>query len=436
MADIIPTQEEQRLLDLLTPEWWNTHATKRAIQGTSIGKASLTASGIVCGLSLVGSVTRKEIMSERGVDRFRLLLDVEDGHFLSVLSAGRETALELVIRTRSVTDTIDMHWHPGITSIGIDTVTGEEIHVPDETHILVSGMTGSGKSWAARPVIAAKALDPNWDILFVDPKGDEANIIRHVAETATTPYEIADMFDEADGIFQRNTAIMKRAGVNSWNDSLGKRTLLVVDEGREALNHLTSMDELRKAAAKEADEYNPLDANLRRMAVNLSAMARTKGIILLWETQYPIVSENKAGSGGLDRGINPNLDFRFSLRVAKRDHAQTAMGDADMYPAHKIPASLRGHGYWMDPTRQPNLIRTWTVPNEMIENFKSVTGAVPDGGFTPYGAVVMALSQGGLWTPDRLVGESGCGTRQAQLLLDTLVRNGDAVREDGAYRRL
>src|SRR5690606_7000978 len=115
---LTPTDEEERLLEQLTPEWW-------------------TANGMKDVLITRSEMTREKLEDKR--DRLRLILDVEDDHPLVILPGGRARRAKLAVRTRRVTEEMDMLWHPGRRGLGADSVTGETVDIPFTSQLQVSG---------------------------------------------------------------------------------------------------------------------------------------------------------------------------------------------------------------------------------------------------------------------------------------------------------
>ena len=107
MTELIPTSEEERLLDILNNEWWQKHAPLRQIPPVEILTVELTPSGIICVLELKGKSDLGVVA--KALPRIRALLDVEDSTMTSISPGGRGSVIRLSIRTRLVTDTLDMH---------------------------------------------------------------------------------------------------------------------------------------------------------------------------------------------------------------------------------------------------------------------------------------------------------------------------------------
>ena len=442
MADIIPTTEERRLLSILNDGWWQQNAPARGIKDTRISDGKLTEAGITSVIELPGKTTPETL--KREVPLLRTMLRVKDDDLLVIAPGGDASRVQLAVRTRRVTDTFDMHWHPGVTSLGVDTVTGKEVHLPLHSQIQISGAKGSGKSWAMRPLMAAAYCSPLYEMVYIDPKMVEGVIWKNLIRTAIGSDEIPETLDWVDEEMVRRSHLMAARNATVWDpETMGPYLIVIVDEGRDTLSTLRLQEKqyaklARMASKEEGVEDLDLTPGMLKL-IRASSMGRAWGVFVWWATQYPIVS---GANPGIDTNIDANADWRFSLRVAKEQHARVALdADAD-YGPHLIPATHanRGHGYLGG--HGPNLIRTWTVTDAMVRSLKdrpmipSSAPLVPGkdiAAYTPMDAARLALRQGGAWTSFRLAKATGCGTSEAKLLLDALVRNKEAVRQGDNY---
>src|SRR5581483_3728755 len=69
---LVPTVEEQHLLDRLQPEYWAEHAEERGLDGTLTGRPELTPAGIVVAVRLDGKWTAADL--RRSEENIRALL--------------------------------------------------------------------------------------------------------------------------------------------------------------------------------------------------------------------------------------------------------------------------------------------------------------------------------------------------------------------------
>jgi S-DNA-T family DNA segregation ATPase FtsK/SpoIIIE len=354
------TLEERQLMERLDPAFWVAHASDRGLDGTVTTPPQITVGGIQCDVRLDGKWTVKA-MNEKA-DSVRNLLGARTALRMRITSGTRGGWAKITLATRSAADHTSSAWTPALmpadrsmVSLGLDTETGETVHIPFDERLLVAGASGTGKSWSTRPLLAHAHL--NGDLIVIDGKGEEANIWEKVCRVAIEADEIEAAIDEVHAEMMRRKSVMKRRGISVWD---GTQLTLLVDEGQVVL-----------AMVKD-------DKDRLQRLIELSSLGRSRGIVLWWATQKPIMSGNSAGVHNL---IAPNLLTRFSLRVADQQEAQTALDDCADYAPHKIPPdrSYRGHGYLKGYGSR--LIRTWTLDDDGIRRLPQKSWS--KGGPTP-----------------------------------------------------
>ncbi|WP_133243205.1 MarR family transcriptional regulator [Streptomyces scopuliridis] len=333
-----PTQEESEILARLQPEHWTEHAPGRGLDGTVTGRPELTASGIAVQVRLDGKWTPGKLDDAMG--NIRALLGCRTALRMEIRAGERGGWAVLTLRTRLAADGARMDWAPTAVGIGLDTVTGEPVEIPLDNRLTVAGASGSGKSWSSRPHMAAAHRAGH--LVFVDGKGEEATVWEKVCRVAVEPEEIRTAVAEVHAEMNRRKADMKRRGISVWD---GPQLTLFVDEGRVIL------------ALK--------DKKLTQQLIDISALGRSRGVVLWWATQYPVTSGD---APGIHAQIAANTDSRFALRVKNLTHAQVALDDDADYGPHLIEASkkMRGHGYLGG--HGPRLIRTWTMTDAMVKS--------------------------------------------------------------------
>lgn len=428
---LIPTDEEKRLLACLTTTWWE----RRGMKGVRVIKSSMTKAGVVAEVELTSRDFPREKL-ETSIDQLRLALDVEDDHPLVVMSGGRATRAKIAIRSRRVTEEMDMLWHPGRGSLGVDSVTGETIDIPFQSQLQVSGAKGSGKSWAMRPLMAKAVLMPNISPVFADPK-----IVEGTLWQGLMPVHFPDTFEElldcAEADMVDRASIMQREKSTVWRPEFGPYKLYIVDEGREMLGTVNRIDAMNKKAQargrsgeEDEPEISPKERDCLSKLLMISSMGRAWGVFLWWATQYPIVSGKNPG---IDTNIDANCDFRFSLRVSKAAHSAVSLGEDADYGPHRLTAHNRNRGFGYLGGHGPSLIQTWTVTDEMIGLL-----ARPDRGLGRYPRDValqaLRAQPGAMWTPSLLTSHTGCGTIQAARFLRSFTDEGLAIADGQGFR--
>lgn len=429
---LVATEEELRLLNLLTPGYWNPNATRRGLREVTLVESELTQSGVVAVLSLDGRDSIDELRKRHKV--IRAMLDVLDTDLSDLAPSGRSSKVLYSVRTRYVTDELDMFWHPDITTLGLDTVTGEEVDVPRNERLLVGGTSGSGKSWSTRALMARAVVHPDEELGgFIDGKGEEATVWRGICPCAVTHEEIIEMIEREHARMEDRAAQMAKLGISKWDLSLGPRRLLPIDEGYSVLQAVLDEDKRRGKAPKGDEEYTFLegpDKSVMQKLTELSSQGRSREIIIMWMTQNPLRSGDDRG---ITSGIRTNFDYSFCLRVNTPQNTDTVLGQGAGVEPHFLPRGprFRGHGYLN--THGPNLVRTWTVTDEMVALL-----ALPDHGRGKYPRDVAIRALKGqpqaVWTPDLLASQTGCGTHQASKFLRSFARAGIVVADGENYR--
>lgn len=419
MTELTPDAEEARLLSILNDEWWQKRAPSRGVKNTSIEEARLTKSGVVTKLLLDRDMTMERL--ERMLPQIRTLLDIQDEHQTDLLEGGRASKVALAIRTRRVTDTMDMTWRPGIETLGVDTVTGKEVDIPHDYRLLIAGASGSGKSWATRPLMARSVVRPDREVILIDGKGEEATVWCDVCRTAVEPYEIIELIDELHDDMWRRKNILKRHGLSVWDTRLGPEREIFVDEGRVVLAILSLHD---KGIGKPEEGEEPITPSLQKL-IDLSSLGRSRGIVLNWATQYPTTSGQNPG---IDPQININVDVRFCLRVKSEQQARVILDDDANYGPQNIPTrkEMRGHGYKGE--HGPTLVRTWTVTDETVRSLKDYGRSGADLPPSPPpviddGLVRQMLGTSEMLTAAQIASQHGGDAKAvAKILTDLMVR--------------
>ncbi len=320
--------------------------------------------GIRCEIRLDGTWTVKTLADK--ADSVRALLGARTALRIRITSASRGGWAVLTLATRSAAAGVSSLWTPDhipsdplTMSLGLDTETGDEVLIPFDERLLVSGASGTGKSWSFRPLIATAHL--RGDAVLIDGKGEEANVWEPVLRVAVESGEITGAVDDAHAEMTRRKVDMKKRGISVWD---GRQLTVVIDEGQVILA-LIMKDKER----------------LQRL-IELSSLGRSRGVVLWWATQYPLTD---GGAPGVHKLIAPNLLTRFSLRVAGTTQAQVALDDCAHYAPHQIPdgREYRGHGYLKG--YGPRMLRTWTLDDAGVRALpKSIwTPAQSTGGQSP-----------------------------------------------------
>ncbi|MDH6518184.1 hypothetical protein M2163_004833 [Streptomyces sp. SAI-135] len=419
--------EERQLMERLDPTYWVEHAPDRGLAGTVTTPPAIEPGGIRCEIRLDGQWTVKALVEK--TDSVRALLGARTALRIRITSASRGGWAVVTLATRSAAAGVSSLWTPDripsdplMMSLALDTETGDEVLIPFDERLLVSGASGTGKSWSFRPLMATAHL--RGDLLLIDGKGEEANIWEPVCRVAVEQDEITNAVDEAHAEMTRRKTDMKKRGISVWD---GRQLTVVVDEGQVILALIT----------KDKDRLQRL--------IELSSLGRSRGVVLWWATQYPLTD---GSAPGVHKLIAPNLLTRFSLRVAGTTQAQVALDDCAHYAPHQIPdgREYRGHGYLKG--YGPRMLRTWTLDDAGVRTLpKSIWSPAPSTGGqpprTPLHLVKNTPAPSGAATNrDKVLGAVQAGARTAKDVADTTGLNKGTVSREikaltahGALRR-
>ncbi|MEU8770229.1 ATP-binding protein [Streptomyces griseus] len=418
--------EERQLMERLDPAYWVEHAPDRGLSGTVTTPPTVEPGGIRCEIRLDGTWTVKTLSDK--ADSVRALLGARTALRVRITSASRGGWAVVSLATRSAAAGVSSLWTPDripadplMMSLGLDTETGDEVLVPFDERLLVSGASGTGKSWSFRPLIATAHL--RGDVVLIDGKGEEANIWENVCRVAVEADEITTAVDDGHAEMTRRKHDMKKRGISVWD---GRQLTVVIDEGQVILA-LIQRDKDR----------------LQRL-IELSSLGRSRGVVLWWATQYPLTD---GAAPGVHKLIAPNLLTRFSLRVAGTTQAQVALDDCAHYAPHQIPdgREYRGHGYLKG--YGPRMLRTWTLDDTGVRALpKSIwTPGNPTNNQTapaPLRLVKNTAPSGIASNRDKVLGAVQAGSRTAKEVADatglnkgTVSREIKALTTSGALQR-
>lgn len=337
--------EEQRLVGRLDPGWWEEHAEARGLAGTLPTPVEVTSSGLVTHIRLDDRWTPPKFRDK--ADEVRALLGARTDLRMEIKSGSHGDRATLTLRTRSAADGISLDgWYPG-APWGIDTVTGGPVMVPLGRRMLVTGTSGSGKSWSTRPLLAEASEYTDHRLVVVDMKQVEARNWEHRARTASTPDDILEVSDELLAEMHERLSLIPRGEDVIKISPDRPRITVFVDEGAEAIAAAKTKTD------KDGPDYGRIIENLRTLA----RMARAAEIILIWATQKSTMS----GDGhGIDSQIAAQITYRASLAVSTAGEAMVTFGQDAIekgWLAHELPMpgyALLRHG----PKAKPHHIKT------------------------------------------------------------------------------
>nr|WP_173288080.1 FtsK/SpoIIIE domain-containing protein [Streptomyces sp. x4(2010)] len=340
--------EERRLAERLDPSYWVQHADERGLSGTVPSPVQVTPAGLVSHVRLDGRWTPRTFAQR--LDEVRALLGARSDLRIEITRGSHGDRATITLRTRSAADGVDLSgWEPG-APWGVDTVTGEPVHVPLGRRVLVAGTSGAGKSWSTRAILAEASETEDHRLVVIDPKRVEAVNWQHRARVAVTPDEVLQVTDELYAEMIDREQLIPRGQDVIAISAARPRITVFVDEGAEVI------------AMAKAKGYDRIIENLRSIA----RRARAAEIILIWATQKPTMS----GDGhGIDSQIAGQITYRASLALSSAGESRVVFGDDAHergWHAHDLPmpgyALLRSH-----PKAKPHHIRTRAMsPQDVI----------------------------------------------------------------------
>lgn len=244
--------------------------------------------------------------------------------------------LDLIGHQLRTTDVIDGWRSPSRRTTAMLGVTADGPLSLDLTadgpHVLVAGMTGSGKTGLLQTLIASLAIAQHPDRLnfvLIDYKGDSA-----FQDCARLPHVVGKVTDLTPPLVER-ALISLRAELarrkvllaeTAVSDIDGYVELSVREPSRPTLPRLVLViDEFAELARELPDFIDGL--------VSIAQLGRSLGVHLVLATQRP--------SGVLSPAIRANTNIRIALRVADPADSVDVVGSAD---ASTIPAGRPGRG--------------------------------------------------------------------------------------------
>ncbi|MEV5167730.1 MarR family transcriptional regulator [Streptomyces werraensis] len=356
-----PTAEESALLKRLQPQHWKEHAEQRGLAGTLTGRPRLTEAGIVCAVRLDGTWTTTKLRSAE--DHIRALLGARTSLRMQVKAGKQGGWAELILRTRSAADGDDLTWTPERRSLGIDTVTGEQVTVPLGERLLIAGRSGAGKSVASRPLLYDASEGPTNALVIIDLKRVEGRLWDHRARVASTPHEVIDVTDELETEMLDRLSILPK-GQDTWTPTADRpRITVVVDEGAEVM---TAADSVPYEVEAGEGKTRTIKRSALPALESIARMGRAACIDLWWMTQKPTIND------GIPKQIAPQIGVSICLAVRTPAEARVVLGEdaqAKGWNADELP--VPGVALIRDGKRKPDPVKVRYMD-------KAVVIALPD----------------------------------------------------------
>lgn len=351
-----PTPEERALLGRLQPEHWREHAEQRGLAGTLTARPTLTESGIVCAVRLDGTWTATKL---RGAsDHVRALLGARTDLRIETKAGKKGGWAELTIRTRSAADGDDLLWTPERRSLGVDTVTGEQVTVPLGERLLIAGRSGAGKSVASRPLLYDASEGDTTALVIIDLKRVEGRLWDHRARVASTPEEAIEVVDELEAEMHDRLDVLPK-GQDTWMPTAARpRITVVVDEGAEVV---TAADKVEFIEYDDKGKPHVTKRSALPGLESLARMGRAACVDLWWMTQKPTIGD------GVPKQISPQISTSICLAVRTPTEARVVLGEdaqAKGWNADELPAP--GVALIRDGKRGPDPVRIRYMDKDVV----------------------------------------------------------------------
>ncbi len=237
------------------------------------------------------------------------------------------------------------HLQQGQLHLGRDVATGDDLWLalPDLTHTLIAGETGSGKSsWIVSLIEGLRAQGQACEHLYLcDLKQVEFARYAGTAANITVVDERDALFDIVERVHDTMLERLSRAKQTGYRDSSEPLIVLIIDE----FANLMLMESWLDGDAKKQHKRT-----ISRL-VDLGMRARSANIRLVISLQHPI-----------DRHIPSALKFncpsKLLFRVSSRTYTALMFGDADDALFRTHPRDLLpGQAYYQRPGQPPRLLQ-------------------------------------------------------------------------------
>ncbi|MGE3448699.1 MAG: FtsK/SpoIIIE domain-containing protein [Microbacteriaceae bacterium] len=223
--------------------------------------------------------------------------------------------------------------HDGLR-VGVDAFNGRPLRWPlGHTHMLIAGVTGSGKSTVLRGLLSHAAARPDIVVVGIDLKAVElapwaprlsALAVEHPDARALLHVVVDELRGRRD--------VLRARRATSWDPAWGPWIVVAVDELAEVLE-----------PASSSKAHKDLAVDCIASLVSIARLGRALGVLIVGATQRPD-AETMTGQ------MRSQFDTIVGLRVRRPEDSRIiAAGAADltMLRAHEavyvrpVPAPLR-----------------------------------------------------------------------------------------------
>jgi len=194
------------------------------------------------------------------------------------------------------------------------------VTIPIGAHVLIAGVTRSGKSGVLNSIIGSLARRSRFELRGIDLKfGVELEAWRPILrELATTPAEAWRLLGRVELDVERRAEVLKSRGQRRWHPQLGPFSYVLVDEVAELVTCRAKRDRL--------------DSLMRR--------SLALGVVFVLSTQYPTVEV-------ISSQARAQCEVIVCLRLTRIEHARVVLGPRAVREGldpTKIDPAERGRG--------------------------------------------------------------------------------------------
>lgn len=202
-------------------------------------------------------------------------------------------------------------------------------NITEQTHTIIAGSTGSGKSVVIEGIISTLLYKPPnlARLILIDPKRCELSQFARLPHTlmhASKTNDIVKALDLATTIMERRYTTLEQSRRKRWMQSDGPELYIIVDEFADIVI----------TARRETE----------RKFLRLAMLGRAAGIHLIIATQRPT-------SDIITGAIKTNIDCRLALRVPT---AQDSRNILNTNGAEQLPQY--GKGFYLTPMNGLQLV--------------------------------------------------------------------------------
>lgn len=217
----------------------------------------------------------------------------------------------------------------------------------NQSHVLIAGTTGSGKSVVVRGLIQELSLSGPAEkgLILIDPKRVELSPFRklpHVIAYGSEPEDMVNCLQRAMTLTESRYRTMQKNGLYSWT---GGSVYVVIDE--------------------LADLMTTQKKVVQPLIQRLCQIARAASVHVIACTQCPI-------SVVIPTPIKVNFDARLALRTRCRQDSRNILdaGGAELLPRY-------GEGLYLIPEGMQHVQIPFTSPEDVAERVKYWTRQRP-----------------------------------------------------------